>query len=524
MFDPKEDYPHTMEPFLHQRKELERRWQRPFHLLAHEQGLGKMKMGYDWALSNWRAGKVDTMIMIAPNGVHRDWICEGFTPINPESPPLVPPEWHDEIDYAYYDTNRAHTKAHQARMKELFLSKKFVVLTMTDGAVRTQANKASGWMGGANMLMKFCQKRKVALGVDESSMLQTPSAKITKILVGTGGRGGIAKHAVIRRAFEGTPVHEGPFNAYAQMQFLDQGFWKKHGFGSFKAFQTYFGIMEQGETHIGDGKTRTFQKVVAYQNLKKLGEILEPHMSRVLKRDALDLPPKIYHQMRFDMSPKQWKLYRQLEEDLWAIVKTEGSDLQAVITAELPIVLVLRLYQITCGYLPFTEDSTGEPVEGVLTFDENPRLETALQYLRGLTEKTVIWCRFRRDIDLLQSALGNSAVRYDGNVDPDQRELNKRAFLTGDAQYLIPQIQAMAKGHTLNVAPNVLYYSNDSRLRLRAQSEDRTHRGKMSHSVDYWDMVANDTVDEKRVASLRRKLKTAQAILGDEENGDDIHE
>lgn len=510
-------YPHTIKPYEHQLTEQADHWDKPWRALFWEQGLGKMKAGYDWALTLWQAGKIDTFIIIAPNGVHRDWITEGFKEPNPDNEydqPLVPPMWWDQIDAEFYDSDKAHAKYHQQKMRDLYFSKKMVVLSMPESAVKTTRNKGSGWMGGKLFLEKMLRERKCAFILDEAAVIQNPGSKITQTLVGFGGRGGLAKHAVARRVLEGTPVDEGPFNVYPQMQFLHQDFWKERGFANYKSFTSYFGIFRELDV----GRARPIPQLVAYQNLEELKKLIMPHSSRLLKKDVLDLPPKIFSQLRFEMSPEQWRAYDQIKEELMIEAKEFGSDYEALITAELPIVNVLRLYQVTAGYVPFLEDSeSGEPIERVLEFKENPRLENALQFLRTRSNKTVVWCRFRRDIDLLCAALGKNAVRYDGSLGQEERAANKEAWLKGDPQYLIPQTQAMARGHTLNIAPDVMYYTNDSRLRLRRQSEDRTHRGIMDFSVTYTDMMATGTVDEKRVRMLRKKLAIAEKIMGDDE-------
>lgn len=513
------NYPHTFPPYEHQRKEQEEYWDVPWRAWFWEQGLGKMKAGWDWALTLWQAGKINTFVVLAPQGVHRDWIEEGFKEPNPDNiydQPLVPPMWHDKIVAKWYHGGKAGNKGHQKEMRDLFHTEegKLAVLAMTYDSVKTERNKASGWIGGKLFATKMLKERgPAAMCLDESSYIQTPSAKVTKTMNGWGRRGGLAQFAEYRRIAEGTPVDEGPFNAYSQMQFLDRDFWDERGFSSFSSYKAHFGLFQQRELANG----RKFNQLLEYRNLNELRTMIAPHMSRLEKDDVLDLPPKIHVPLRFDLSPEQWRMYKQLQEELMVMAKATGQDVESLITAELPIVNILKLYQITAGYLPFEEDEDGEPVRKVVEFKENPRLETATQWLQKKSGKVLIWCRFRRDIDLLCAALGKRAVRYDGTCDEDERAHNKQEWLKGDAQYLIPQIQAMARGHTLNITEDVMYYTNDSRLRLRRQSEDRTHRGKMKHTCTYTDMMATDTVDEKRVKDLRRKLTIAKEIIGDKQ-------
>lgn len=509
------NYPHTMPPFDHQDVEQKEHWDTPGRAIFWEQGLGKMKAGYDWAMTLWQAGLIDTLVVVSPNGVHLDWIKEATkTPseTNPYDQPLVPPMWHDQIDFVTYETKKAGTKWHQKKMKDAFYSEKMVVVSMSYDAVKTEKSKSTGWIGGKLFCAKMVRDRRTAFLIDEAAEIQTPGTKITKTLVGHGGKGGIARFAKYRRIMEGTPVDEGPFNIYPQMQFLDQEFWRDRGFASFQSFKTYFGIWKDVER--ADG--RHFPMLLRYQNLDELHDILKPHSSRLLKQDCLDLPEKQYTQHRFEMSKQQWDAYEQIRDELMIEAQADGEDLESLITAELPIVNVLKLYQITCGYLPFIEDEDGEPVQKVVTFKENPRLEMATSILRRQTKPVLIWCKFTRDLELLQEAFGKDLVRYDGKTDQEEREANKAAWLSQSGpQFLAAQTQAMYRGHTLNIAPYVMYYSNDSRLRLRRQSEDRTHRGRMDFSVLYGDMMATDTVDEKRVRKLREKLQVAEKIMGD---------
>jgi SNF2 family DNA or RNA helicase len=76
--------------------------------------------------------------------------------------------------------------------------------------------------------------------------------------------------------------------------------------------------------------------------------------------------------------------------------------------------------------------------------------------------------------------------------------------------------QAGATGLTLTQAQTVIYYSNSFKLVDRLQSEDRAHRIGQEHPVNYIDLVAGGTVDEKIVRSLRDKWDVAAQITGDE--------
>ena len=47
-------------------------------------------------------------------------------------------------------------------------------------------------------------------------------------------------------------------------------------------------------------------------------------------------------------------------------------------------------------------------------------------------------------------------------------------------------------------------------------SEDRAHRIGQKKSVTYVDILAEDTVDEKIVKALRKKINIASQVMGEE--------
>ena len=65
-------------------------------------------------------------------------------------------------------------------------------------------------------------------------------------------------------------------------------------------------------------------------------------------------------------------------------------------------------------------------------------------------------------------------------------------------------------------ANTVIYYSNGYDLEKRLQSEDRAHRIGQKKSVTYVDIICNETVDQKIVQALRKKINIASQVMGEE--------
>ena len=108
-------------------------------------------------------------------------------------------------------------------------------------------------------------------------------------------------------------------------------------------------------------------------------------------------------------------------------------------------------------------------------------------------------------------------VDYYGLTPQDQRQSNIKKF-QDDPRYrfFVGTPSTGGYGITLTAANTVIYYSNGYDLEKRLQSEDRAHRIGQKKSVTYVDILAEETVDEKIVKSLRKKINIASKVMGEE--------
>jgi SNF2 family DNA or RNA helicase len=483
------NYPHTIEPFQHQREYLENHVFNKTYGLLWEQGTSKTKPIIDNFCLLYMEGKIDTVIVIAPPGVERNWNSD-------EIPKHINPDVALDTLVQIFKTAKKANKDHIRAMRSLFNHNGLSVLLISYNGSMTVEGKA--------LIRELLKKRKVFYVLDEAHNIKTPAAKRTKFIVSTG------KYAEYRRILTGTPVSIGPFDLYSQIKFLDDFFWKNKGIDGAVAFRQFFGRWYTDEEHKRlHGYSRGYDQLLEYQNLDKLTLWLKEISGRVLKDEVMDLPPKLYSKRYFEMSREQRAAYSQMKEEMMLEI---GDTL---ITAELPMVMQLRLQQIACNYIPVGEN---EPVH--MFSDKNPRLSV----MEGIRDETfhpgIIWARFTHDIDQIMDLLGKTAVRYDGKVDDDQAERNKLAFQNGDVQWFVGNAQKGGSGLTLTQAKTMVYYSNSFRLIDRLQSEDRAHRGGMDdRPVHYIDIMADAPIDEHIVSRLRDKREVSSEILEDEIKG-----
>ncbi len=480
------EYQFKLPPFKHQGDIFEDFKDKPAWALFWEQGVGKTKPTIDKTGYLYLKGEVDALVVVAPNGVHRNWITD-------EVPKHMPDNVLKQTEMYLWESSKAGNKSHKREVDALMKHKGLIILTMSYNAIMTER--------GRDYLWKMFRQRRVHLVLDESHNIKTPSAKRTKRLIAAG------KYPPYKTILTGTPVAQGPFDVYSQVKFLDDFFWHDQRLGTYQAFKTYFGVWIKAEDVKDEwGYDPGYDQLVDFKNIDKLEGMLKKVSSRLTKDDAgLDLPPKLYSKRYVELTKEQKKAYQELVEEFW----TELDD-GTYIEAALAIVRMMRLQQIICGYVAAEAE---QPV--VMISDKNPRLDLLKEITDDLPHKAIIWARFTKDIDQIMDMLGDTAVRYDGQVNDDDRAANKEAFQNGDAKFFVANQAAGSTGLTLHAAKTVIYYSNDFNLVNRLQSEDRAHRIGQDRPVHYIDLVAQGTIDEQIVRSLSNKLEIAREIQGD---------
>mgnify|MGYP003133101390 CR=1 FL=1 len=462
-----DDFKFKTKPFEHQRRAFYMSRDKENFALLMEQGTGKTKVIIDNAAYLYANNKINTLIVIAPNGVHRNWISNEI--------PAHMPEWCPS-KMMYYQSSISKTK----------LEKSFNDVYTSENCLKIFAFNVEAFVSkkAVDLITKILLSTQSMIIVDESSRIKTPGAKRTKLITKFG------KFAKYRRILTGTPITKGPVDVYSQFRFLNSNIL---GYDSFYSFKARYCIMGGFEN----------RQIVSYQNIDELTKKMEGHSYRVLKKDCLDLPPKIYQRYYVDLSPKQRKLYDGLKKNF--ITELEGSSL----SAPEAITRLLRLQQIICGWFPL-EDKV-EQID-----DVNPRLLALKDILSDINGKVIIWARFKADLRAIQKTLGDLAVSYTGEVSNEARAIAVQRFQNDDSvKYFIGQPQSGGIGLTLTAAQYAIYYSNDFNLETRLQSEDRCHRIGTKSKVTYIDIESPKTIDTKIIKALRDKKNLADYVNQD---------
>jgi len=471
------NYKFKTKPYAHQITALEKSWNKEVFAYFMEMGTGKSKVLIDNISMLYDKGKINGALIVAPKGVYQNWYDIE-----------IPTHMADHVEKKIVLWKALINDKQKKQLNTLFESGEDLhILCMNVEALSTSK--------GVEFARKFLNTHNTLMAIDESTTIKNPEAKRTKNIVNLG------REARYRRILTGSPVTKSPLDLYKQCEFLEEGLLD---YTSYYAFRTRYAVMRSA--NFGG---RSVQIVVGYKNLSELSNNLQPFSYRCLKEDCLDLPDYTYTKRIIQMTPEQKKIYTQMKQ--LALAELNGK----MMTTATALVQLMRLHQITCGH--FTAD------DGTVKSIKNERLSTLLDVLDEVENKAVIWAHYRHDIKSIIEAVEkrfgkDSYVTYYGDTPNEERQSNIKKIQDPNSpvRFLIGTPQTGGYGITLTEANTMIYYSNGYDLEKRTQSEARINRAGQKRKMTYIDLICEDTVDEKIVKALRKKMNIASKITGDE--------
>ena len=324
---------------------------------------------------------------------------------------------------------------------------------------------------------------------DESQRIKTASSAQSKFMHRLAAT---TKHRMI---LTGTPVSNHPTDFFRQYKFLDPRIFGN----SFTAFRSKY-------CNLGGFEGR---EIVDYRDLDGLIRKAHSVAFRVTKADALDLPEQIDTVRYCELPPASMKVYRQMRDEAVAELDSGG-----VIAAPNVLTRLLRLQQMTGGFIPAEDDEAATPL-----CDTKLRLlaETVDEALERLGGKVVIFARFKAEIKAIRLMLEMRELDFGmiwGATPMGARGGIVEKFQTDpDCRVFIAQIQSAGLGITLTAADTAVFYSLDFSFANYDQARARLHRIGQQRMVNNIHLIARGTIDEAVLAVLKRKRNIADAVV-----------
>ena len=470
-------YKFKTKPYEHQLKALKMSWDKEVFAYFMEMGTGKSKVLIDNAAMLYDKGLINGLLLIAPKGVYKTWY-ENEIPIHMAD--------HIEKNVVLWKTSD-NSSEYRKKLHSVFK-------TGTDFNILIMNVEAFSYSKGFEFAYKFLASHKAMIAIDESTTIKTHNAKRTKNILK------LRPYSKYRRILTGSPITKSPIDLFSQCQFLDP--WLL-GHDSFYTFRSRYAVMKS--INIG---SRSINIVVGYRHLGELTEKLKPFSYRCLKDDCLDLPKKTFMKRIVSLTPDQQRVYKQMKES--AIAMLNGK----VVSTNTVIVQLMRLHQITCGH--FTAD------DGSIQELPSNRIDELMDLIDEVEGKVVIWSHYQKDVQRIIKALvkeygEGSVVDYYGLTPDNERQRNIKKFQEDSkCRFFVGTTQTGGYGITLTAASTMIYFSNGYDLEKRQQSEARIDRIGQTKPMTYIDLISEDTVDDRIVKALRKKVNIATEIMGEE--------
>lgn len=321
-----------------------------------------------------------------------------------------------------------------------------------------------------------------AVIADESTTFSNPTSLIGQIM-----RMGFrqAKH---RALLTGAIRPENVMQVFNQYCYLDGHFM---GFTNFYEFR--FTMFQKF------GNFNWYPKPGAEKDIKRYVHA----RSFVRTRKQVGLKEKrIYAKRHFNMSVKQAKLYRAIENEFTAYLLSGG-------TWETEWALVRRTW--------LAKLAGGFDAENSLV--SSAKADDIVNLLRGelAEEKLIVWFRYRHELEYvcerLRKAKINAQWIMGGNLPVHERKRRMEIFRSKSGRVLAATEGSLKHGVDASAADTMYYYSNTDRADDRIQTLERVvnpYTKSLDTQLLAIDAITRGTIDEDLVYAARAKVNNSK--------------
>ena len=296
--------------------------------------------------------------------------------------------------------------------------------------------------------------------LDESSMIQNPTAKVTKFIMRN-----LNQDATI--LLSGTPVGGKFENLWTQSALLDCGMTKKE-------FENRFINFEKIDVKGIPFPVKIVHRKTPYKNVDELKSMLRNRGAVFMKtEDVIELPEqriiKVFNPLNSD--------YRKFLKN--RVIEIGGREL--VGNTSLSYRLGLRM--LASGY-------------------SSEKLNGFRDLVQSTSDRLIVFYNFNHELE----ALRKIADELDRPISIiNGAEKNLEAYLCEEDSITFIQYQAGAMGLNLQLANKVIYFSLPERSELFEQSKKRIHRIGQKNACTYYVMMSASSIDELIYRALEQK-------------------
>lgn len=479
-------------PYIHQLLEFEASCDEKSRALLWQMRTGKTKVTIDTACHLFLRGEISAVLVIAPNGVHDNWIRRELPIHHWDTIDRDTWTWNTEIAGEASKTRvKAHERAGWQEQHDAFWKRAERVLATDKLAWFSIASETMIRPDVRKMVQRIIRRKKgrILLVVDESHDFGVPGSKRSMMAMA------IARKSAYRRILTGTVVENSPLRAWSQYELLGTN---TLGFETYGDFKEHFAVYETKKNRAG----QSYPTLKEYQNLDELRLLMSKTSSVVLRSDCEDLPDLIQSRRQVELTEKILDVYRTLHKS-FEVELIEGDDPVSIgeNTSRLT-----KLQQVLSGWL---KDEYGQ----IHDLGANARLEAMIDEVELVAGKVIVWCAFHEDMDRVAAALrarDHKVVEYHGRVSNAGKLAARQAFEPGAENDVKALVGYPTAGLDLSEAEKIVNYSHTFNAVKRTQADERaTKMG--GRNIPVVSLVAGG-VDEYVLDNLTEKKTIADEL------------
>jgi len=329
------------------------------------------------------------------------------------------------------------------------------------------------------------------LVVDEAHRLKNNQSKFFKVLAGYALN--------YKMLLTGTPLQNNLEELFYLLNFLTPG-----KFNDLNEFQT------------------SFEDVGKEEQVRKLHELLGPHMLRRLKADVLkNMPSKSECIVRTNLAPAQKKVYKNILTRNFEALNSKGGAQVSLLN----IMMELK----KCANHPYLLPGPAEdaPIGPNGLFEVNAMvkacgkltlLKKMLDQLKVQGHRVLIFSQMTKMLDLLEDFLDGINLRYeriDGGITGSMRQEAIDRFNKPNAEQFVFLLSTRAGGLGINLATadTVIIYDSDWNPHNDIQAFSRAHRIGQQNKVMIYRFVTRNTVEERVTQVAKKKMMLTHLVV-----------
>ncbi|WNM75498.1 DNA helicase [Gordonia phage Nibbles] len=484
-------YPFKTKPYDHQLKALKKALKLKRCALLMEPRTGKTKVSIDYLSALALAGKLDRAVIVAPARVLDVWVEEFHT--------------HCPVNYhlTVWDADaRKQPIPKPHRVHDLSVVIVNYEAFQVSGPKLESGNrsKKSGRFANRAMIEKWLDGQPAAIVLDESHRIKSPSGRAATMLVS------MRPWFDYRLILTGTPVTKATrvFDIYMQWKFLNPERFGK--WPTSEEFKEYFGKW----TH-RDG----YPRLIKVQHTEQLNQMIHRDAFRVTRAECFDLPERTTIVRKVGLSDEAGRVYDDMAQKM--VAEIEHQQETHTVEATIPLVMTLRLMQITGGFATIPDESNPDAKPTIIPVgdDKLKELEGIINESIENDEKLVVCARFRGELDAIANMVRDKGVpcfEIRGGMSRQDVTGNIKKFREMDGCGVVAMNpQAGGVGIDLSTASHMVWYSLTNSWVDYTQACDRIALSKKATTYTY--LLARGTVDTLLYRTLNNDGEVAAEVL-----------